>query len=78
MFLTEAIYEIKSLITTLGGNADTVMSYAGIDDIMMTCTSMESRNYTLGNMIGKNVSKEENQSLYVDPESNQGSDNFSK
>ena len=59
LFLTEAIYEIKSLITTLGGNADTVMSYAGIDDIMMTCTSMESRNYTLGNMIGKNVSKDE-------------------
>ena len=59
LFLTETIYEIKSLITTLGGNADTVMSYAGIDDIMMTCTSMESRNYTLGNMIGKNVSKDE-------------------
>ena len=59
LFLTEAIYEIKSLITTLGGNADTVMSYAGIDDIMMTCTSAESRNYTLGNMIGKNVSKDE-------------------
>lgn len=59
LFLTEAIYEIRDLIVALGGNSDTVMSYAGIDDIMMTCTSVESRNYTLGNMIGmrKSVDK---------------------
>ena len=52
LFLTEAIYEIRNLIEMLGGNADTVMTYAGIDDIMMTCTSNQSRNYTLGNMLG--------------------------
>lgn len=55
-FLTEAIYEIKYLIEQLGGNPDTIMSYAGIDDIMMTCTSSQSRNYTLGKMIGENRS----------------------
>ena len=52
-FLTEAIYEIQYLIEKLGGQADTIMSYAGIDDIMMTCTSSKSRNYTLGKMLGE-------------------------
>lgn len=59
LFLTEAIYEIKHLIKELNGNADTIMSYAGLDDIMMTCTSSKSRNYTLGRLIGENKSIEE-------------------
>ena len=59
LFLTEAIYEIRHLIKSLGGNVETIMSYAGIDDIMMTCTSNESRNYTLGSMIGKKFGNEE-------------------
>lgn len=59
LFLTEAIYEIRNLIKFLGGDEKTVMTYAGIDDIMMTCTSVESRNYRLGFMIGKGSSNEE-------------------
>ena len=59
LFLTKAIYEIRDLIKALGGSEDTVMTYAGIDDIMMTCTSSQSRNYSLGNLIGKNSTKEE-------------------
>ena len=59
LFLTEAIYEIKSIIEYLGGNCDTIMSYAGIDDFMMTCTSSKSRNYSLGRIIGENKSMEE-------------------
>ena len=35
------------------------MSYACIDDIMMTCTSTKSRNYTLGNLIGAKKNIEE-------------------
>lgn len=59
LFLTEAIYEINDLIKELDGNNETIMSYAGLDDIMMTCTSSQSRNYTMGSLIGKNTSKEE-------------------
>lgn len=59
LFLTKAIYEIRDLIEALGGDEDTVMTYAGIDDIMMTCTSSQSRNYSFGNLIGKNSTKEE-------------------
>lgn len=59
LYLAEAIYEIRSLIEILGGNSETVMSYAGIDDIMMTCTSVQSRNYMLGSMIGEKKSNVE-------------------
>lgn len=57
LFLTEAILEIKSFIKKLGGDEATILSYAGIDDIMMTCTSSESRNYTLGKMMGQKLSR---------------------
>lgn len=53
LFLTEAIYEINKLIKELNGHDSTIMSYAGIDDIMMTCTSSKSRNYSLGKLIGE-------------------------
>ena len=59
LFLTEAIYEINKLITSLKGNSQTIMSYAGIDDITMTCTSSKSRNYSFGYLIGNNSPKNE-------------------
>ena len=59
LFLTEAIYEINKLILALGGNNKTILSYAGIDDISMTCTSYKSRNYSFGKMIGQKKSQDE-------------------
>ena len=41
----------------MNGNDETIISYAGIDDIMMTCTSSESRNYTFGRLIGEKTDK---------------------
>ncbi|MCI6266636.1 MAG: NAD(P)-binding domain-containing protein [Erysipelotrichaceae bacterium] len=58
LFLTKAIYEIRDFISLLGGNPDTIMTYAGIDDIMMTCTSSQSRNYTLGKLIGEKANSQ--------------------
>jgi len=58
MFLTEAVNDIKNLIFLLGGTKKTILSYAGIGDLVLTCTSTKSRNFTLGNLIGKNKSKE--------------------
>lgn len=59
LYLTEAIYEINKLIITLTKDNNLILSYAGIDDITMTCTSSKSRNYTLGKIIGENKSKKE-------------------
>ena len=57
--ITEALHDLKSLIDSLGGKKSTVMSYAGVGDLLLTCTSVKSRNYSFGRMIGSKASKEE-------------------
>jgi len=59
MFLTESLHDIKSLIKGLGSDGDTVLTYAGFGDLLLTATSEKSRNYSLGYMIGQGASKEE-------------------
>lgn len=56
MFLTESIHDIENLLTALSCNPKTALSYAGIGDLILTCTSVESRNFTLGTMIGSKKS----------------------
>mgnify|MGYP000009450723 FL=1 len=60
LFLTEALNDIKELIDALGGNKNTILSYAGFGDILMTCTSLNSRNYNYGKMIGEGKLEEAN------------------
>lgn len=59
MFITESLHDIKTLIKALGGDKNTILSFAGFGDILLTCTSPKSRNYTLGKLIGEGKSKEE-------------------
>lgn len=59
MFITESLNDIKELIDSLGGNKKTILSFAGFGDLLLTCTSEQSRNYKFGKLIGSNVSKEE-------------------
>lgn len=58
MFLTESLHDIMELIDKLGGNPRTILSFAGFGDILLTCTSPKSRNFSFGQMIVQN-SKEE-------------------
>lgn len=57
--ITESIHDIKYLIHELGGRKKTILTFAGVGDLFLTCTSSKSRNYTLGKMIGENKNKEE-------------------
>lgn len=59
MLLTEAIHDMKEILDAFGGNKNTVLSFAGIGDLLLTCTSTKSRNFTFGKMIGMKISKEE-------------------
>lgn len=59
MFITESLHDIKKLINALGGNKKTILSFSGFGDLLLTCTSTKSRNFTLGYMIGCNKSKDE-------------------
>jgi len=51
-FLTKIINETKKLIIKFGGNQKTILNACGIGDILLTCTSKNSRNYKLGYLIG--------------------------
>lgn len=57
--ITEALNDIKNLIAALGGNPKSITSFAGVGDLLLTCTSTKSRNYSFGYMIGKGATKKE-------------------
>ena len=59
MFITESLHDIKELIKALGGDSKTILSFAGFGDLLLTCTSTKSRNYTLGKIIGEKRPREE-------------------
>lgn len=59
LFLTESMNDIKELISALGGKKKTILSFAGFGDILMTCTSRNSRNFSFGYLIGKGASQNE-------------------
>ncbi len=59
MFITESLHDIKHLINDLGGSKKTILSFAGFGDLLLTATSIKSRNYRLGKLIGEKKSKEE-------------------
>jgi len=55
MLITQALHDVEELINKLGGNGRTLLSFSGFGDIILTCTSEKSRNYTLGKLIGSKV-----------------------
>ncbi len=59
MLITESLNDIKELIDALGGYKYTILSFAGFGDILLTCTSTKSRNFSFGRLIGSGASKKE-------------------
>ena len=57
--MTRGISEIASLGKALGAKTETFAGLTGIGDLIVTCTSMHSRNRRAGILIGKGVSPEE-------------------
>jgi len=51
MFITESLHDIKELIDHLGGDPKTILSFAGFGDILLTCTSTKSRNFSFGQIL---------------------------
>ena len=59
MLLTEATHDMVEILRAFRAKGRTITSFAGLGDLILTCTSVKSRNYTFGKMLGQKVSKEE-------------------
>lgn len=59
--ITRGLNEIAHVISFVGGTPKTLYGLAGIGDIMLTCNSLESRNYSYGFHYTKNASISYNQ-----------------
>jgi len=54
--MTRAYTELRRMTEALGGRPKTLETLAGIGDLILTCQSSQSRNYTLGYAIGSGTS----------------------
>lgn len=50
--INESLHDMKYLIDELGGDKKSVLSFAGVGDLLLTCTSTKSRNYSFGYIVG--------------------------
>ncbi|MBR2913471.1 MAG: NAD(P)-dependent glycerol-3-phosphate dehydrogenase [Oscillospiraceae bacterium] len=57
--MTRGIHEITALGLAMGARVETFAGLTGIGDLIVTCTSMHSRNRRAGILIGQGVSPEE-------------------
>ena len=57
--ITRGISELTRLGTALGGRVETFSGLTGVGDLIVTCTSVHSRNHRAGELIGKGYTAEE-------------------
>jgi len=56
MLMTRGLNEMADLTVSLGGRRETLAGLAGVGDLIVTCTSMHSRNRRAGIYIGEGMS----------------------
>ncbi|MBQ6477139.1 MAG: NAD(P)-dependent glycerol-3-phosphate dehydrogenase [Bacilli bacterium] len=59
MLLTEATHDMMEILQAFRARRVTVTSFAGLGDLILTCTSTKSRNYSFGKLLGQKASKKE-------------------
>lgn len=58
-YVAMGMADMANLIALLGGKKETAYTYAGIGDLILTCMSSTSRNYTFGEYVGQGFSVEQ-------------------
>lgn len=56
--ITRGLVEMKRFVLAYGGAPETLSGLAGIGDLIVTCTSVHSRNHSVGERLGKGESIE--------------------
>jgi len=57
--VTRGLAEMARLAKAMGARKETLMGMCGVGDMMLTCSSMQSRNFSLGYALGKGKTLEE-------------------
>src|SRR5690554_6408338 len=57
--IARAFAEMARMVAAMGGSASTLTGLAGLGDLTLTCTSMQSRNYQFGMELGRGLEVEE-------------------
>lgn len=57
--VTRGLAEIARLAAALGAKKETLMGMCGVGDLLLTCSSMQSRNFSLGVALGQGKSLKE-------------------
>ena len=63
--LTKGFEETQKIVEAIGGDPSTVKEYCGFGDLVLTSTSNESRNHTLGMLYGQRIIVDEDASGIV-------------
>lgn len=59
MYLTKIMMSLQEVLLEMDLNPQSLISYSGIGDILLTCHSENSRNYSYGKMLGQKENCEE-------------------
>ncbi|NLC09832.1 MAG: NAD(P)H-dependent glycerol-3-phosphate dehydrogenase [Gammaproteobacteria bacterium] len=59
MLITRALAEMTRFAVKLGANPMTFLGLAGVGDLVVTCSSVKSRNYQVGYALGEGLSLEQ-------------------
>ena len=59
MLIAEAMHDMEAILDAFNCNKRTVLSYAGVGDLLLTCTSTKSRNFSFGKLVGEKPAREE-------------------
>jgi glycerol-3-phosphate dehydrogenase (NAD(P)+) len=54
--ITRGLVEMKRFVLAYGGTPETLSGLAGVGDLIVTCTSVHSRNHSVGERLGKGES----------------------
>lgn len=58
-YLTKCLNDTRIFLKEMNCLESTVLEYAGIGDLILTCTSQKSRNFRYGNLIGSKADKDD-------------------
>lgn len=74
LYLTMVLNEMKKIFDQIGAKNDTANFLCGVGDLFMTCSSLNSRNYTFGNIAGLGTLEEKKN--YLEKNTVEGYDNL--